>query len=143
MAFVVRVFAPRDTGAVVALWQACGLVVPWNDPRRDIARKLDDGVDGFFVGVEDGAVVASIMAGYDGHRGWINYLAVDPAHQRHGLGRRMMAAAEAWLGALGCAKINLQVRAVNGDAIGFYERIGYVRDNVVSFGKRLVSDHDP
>jgi len=68
---------------------------------------------------------------------------VDPAHQRHGLGRRMMAAAEAWLGALGCAKINLQVRAVNGDAIGFYERIGYVRDNVVSFGKRLVSDHDP
>jgi len=129
-----------DTAAVVALWQRCGLVRPWNDPRRDIARKLTVQPDLFLVGEVGGAVIASAMAGYDGHRGWVNYLAVDPAHRRAGHARALMAAVETRLRALGCAKINVQVRADNHTAIGFYRQLGYGADAVVSLGKRLEED---
>ncbi|MFN7954184.1 MAG: GNAT family acetyltransferase [bacterium] len=137
---VVRAFEPADTEGVVALWDRCGLTRPWNDPRKDIARKLAVQADLFLIATCGGDVIATVMAGYDGHRGWINYLAVDPARRRAGLGRRLMNEAEARLRALGCPKINLQVRADNRDAIAFYEHMGYAVDDTVSLGKRL--EHD-
>lgn len=137
----IRVFAPADEAAVVALWRACGLTRPWNHPGKDVARKLAVQADGFAVAVDAaGAIVGSVMAGYEGHRGWINYLAVSPACQRSGLGRALMAWAEAWLRAQGCPKINLQIRQDNTAAIGFYQAIGFGQDAVLSMGKRLVND---
>jgi len=138
--FRVRPFEPDDQEEVIRLWHDCGLVVPQNDPVKDIARKLQFQPGLFLVGEREGQIVATAMAGYDGHRGWINYLAVSPALQGSGLGRRIMEEAEARLRALGCPKINLQVRTSNTQVIAFYERIGYKRDDVVSFGKRLVDD---
>ena len=136
----IRRFAETDSEAVIALWQRCGLLRPWNDPRKDIARKLRVQPELFLVGVVDGRVAASVMAGYEGHRGWINYLAVDPGLRRGGLGRAMMAAAEKGLAELGCPKVNLQIRRGNEDVVAFYDRLGYVEDDVVSMGKRLESD---
>lgn len=137
---VVRAFEPADTEGVVALWDRCGLTRPWNDPRKDIARKLAVQADLFLIATCGGDVIATVMAGYDGHRGWINYLAVDPARRRAGLGRRLMNEAEARLRDLGCPKINLQVRGDNRDAIAFYERLGFAADDTVSLGKRLERD---
>lgn len=137
MELEVRPFEARDEEAVVALWHACGLVRPPNDPHRDIALKMRVNPELFLVGVHDGRVAAAVMAGYEGHRGWINYLAVDPAMQKRGVGRRMMDEAEARLRTLGCPKINLQVRTTNDKVIAFYEAIGFKKDEVVSFGKRL------
>ena len=94
----------------------------------------------FLVGTEGEAVMASIMIGYDGHRGWINYLAVDPAHRKKGHARTLMREAERLLAAAGCPKINLQIRTSNASVIEFYEAIGYARDDVVSFGRRLIAD---
>lgn len=136
----IRRFAETDSEAVIALWQRCGLLRPWNDPRKDIARKLRVQPELFLVGVVDGRIAASVMAGYEGHRGWINYLAVDPELRRGGLGKAMMAAAEKRLGLLGCPKVNLQIRRGNEDVVAFYDRLGYVEDDVVSMGKRLESD---
>lgn len=136
----IREYRVSDEEALVALWVACGLIRPWNDPGRDIARKLADSPELLLVGLSDGDVIGSVMAGYDGHRGWINYLAVRPSRQGGGLGRALMAAAEERLVALGCAKINLQVRDGNAAAQGFYEAIGYRLDPVVSYGKRLIRD---
>lgn len=136
----IREFQPTDQEAVIALWIRCGLTRPWNNPHADIERKLAVAPDLFLVGEIDGSIVASVMGGYEGHRGWINYLAVDPSMQRRGLGRQMMDAVEARLQARGCPKINLQVRDTNEQATGFYRAIGYAVDPVVSFGKRLIVD---
>ncbi len=136
----IRPFSPADEPAVVALWERCGLVRPTNDPRKDIRRKLSVRPDLFLVGVRDGTLVGSVMAGYEGHRGWLNYLAVEPTAQRAGLGRQLVEAAERRLRAAGCPKVNLQVRRSNVAAIAFYRRIGYAEDDVVSFGKRLEPD---
>ena len=136
----IRRFAETDSEAVIALWQRCGLLRPWNDPRKDIARKLRVQPELFLVGVVDARIAASVMAGYEGHRGWINYLAVDPGLRRGGLGRAIMAAAEKGLAELGCPKVNLQIRRGNEDVVAFYDRLGYVEDDVVSMGKRLESD---
>ena len=133
----IRRYQTGDEAAVIALWRRCGLVMPQNDPSRDIAMKLAWQPDLLFVGEMDGRIVASVMAGYEGHRGWINYLAVEPDEQRQGRGRQLMTAAEAALRALGCPKINLQVRTTNAEVRAFYERIGYAVDNVISLGKRL------
>ncbi|KQQ94819.1 hypothetical protein ASF62_11385 [Leifsonia sp. Leaf325] len=135
-----RAFERDDTEIVVALWRACGLVVPWNDPHRDIERKLAEQPELFLVGERGGRVVASVMVGYDGHRGWMNYLAVDPAEQGRGHGRALVMEAERMLTARGCPKLNLQVRGTNTDALGFYEAIGYAPDHAVSLGKRLIAD---
>ncbi|WP_168915096.1 GNAT family acetyltransferase [Microcella flavibacter] len=129
-----------DTEAVVALWRAAGLTRPWNDPHRDIARKRTVQPELFLVGEVEGRVIASAMAGYDGHRGWVNYLAVDPAHRGRGHARALMAEIERLLTALGCPKLNLQVRADNEAALGFYAALGYSPDAAVSLGKRLVDD---
>jgi ribosomal protein S18 acetylase RimI-like enzyme len=136
----IRPFEAVDEEALVKLWVACELTRPWNDPGRDISRKLADSPALLLVAEEDGEIVGSVMAGYDGHRGWINYLAVSPSRQRRGLGRALMVAAEERLATLGCAKVNLQVRDGNAVARAFYEAIGYEHDPVVSYGKRLVSD---
>jgi len=129
-----------DTEEVVALWTACGLVVPWKDPCKDVDRKLKVGGELFLVGKTDGRLVASVMGGYEGHRGWANYLAVHPDVRQRGYGMMMMTAVEEKLLALGCPKINLQVRESNQAVIQFYEKIGYQNDRVVSFGKRLIPD---
>jgi ribosomal protein S18 acetylase RimI-like enzyme len=136
----IRPYEPGDEDAVIALWDRCGLLRPWNDPRKDIQRKLAVRPDLFLVGVIDGAIVATAMAGYEGHRGWINYLGVCPGEQRKGLGRAMMQAAEQRLRDCGCPKINLQVRTSNQQAIAFYQSIGFTIDDVVSLGKRLEED---
>ncbi len=136
----IEVFAEQHRQALIALWTECGLVVPQNDPSKDIDRKLQVGADLFLLGVLDGEVVASVMGGYEGHRGWINYLAVKPSHQRKGFGQAMMAAVETRLREKGCPKINLQVRSTNTAVIAFYDALGYGNDNVVGLGKRLESD---
>ncbi len=136
----IRPFKPVDENAVVELWNRCGLLRPWNDPRRDIACKLRVQPEWFLVGTIDEQIVATVMAGFDGHRGWVNYLAVDPDFQRRGLGRRIMTEAERLLHDFGCPKINLQIRRDNQQAINFYERIGFSEDAVVSYGKRLIPD---
>lgn len=133
-------YSPEDKQSVINLWQQCNLVRPWNNPELDIARKLKVNPELFFVGTLNGKVVATAMAGYEGHRGWVNYLAVDPAHQRKGLGKQIMAEAENKLLALGCPKLNLQVRNGNISALEFYNSIGYKKDDAVSMGKRLISD---
>lgn len=131
----------REEDAVIALWQTCGLTRPHNDPSRDIRRKLLVQGELFLVGVLDRQLVATVMAGYDGHRGWLNYLAVHPDHRRRGHGRAMVAEAEKRLRTLGCPKINLQVRDDNRQALEFYGRLGFLPDQVVCLGKRLVVDH--
>ncbi len=136
----IRPFASADEAAVLALWQACGLVKPQNDPRKDIARKLRVNPEWFLVAESGGRIVGAVMAGYEGHRGWINYLAVDPARRRAGLGRALMAEAERVLRAAGCPKINLQVRPENRDVVAFYEAIGFSVEGAISLGKRLERD---
>lgn len=137
---VIRPFHVNDSAAVITLWQACGLTRPWNDPQKDIDRKLTTQPELFFIGLIDEAVMASAMFGYDGHRGWVNYLAVAPDYQGHGYGKDIMQAGERALTALGCAKLNLQIRSDNLAAARFYQSAGYVPDDVVSFGKRLIAD---
>ena len=136
----IRPFQPQDEEAVVSLWRRCDLVRPWNDPHKDIRRKLRVRPDLFLVGVLDGQIVACVIAGYDGHRGRLNYLAVDPEHQRQGLARAIVTEAERLLREAGCPKINLQVRTSNHGGIEFYRHLGYSQDDVVSMGKRL--EHD-
>ncbi|MEO1056912.1 MAG: GNAT family acetyltransferase [Actinomycetota bacterium] len=138
--FIVRAFEEHDRERVVELWHRADLVRSWNDPRRDIDRKLsvDDGM--FLVAAVDGTAVGTVMAGYDGHRGWINYLAVDPECREAGIGRTLMQHAEQALDDLGCPKVNLQIRTDNLAAREFYRRLGYLSDEVVSMGKRLVTD---
>jgi ribosomal protein S18 acetylase RimI-like enzyme len=136
----IRPFLESDEQAVIALWEACGLTRAWNDPRKDIARKLTVQRGWFLVGMIDERVVASVMAGYDGHRGWVNYLAVAPDARLKGGGRRLMTEVERLLLDAGCPKINLQIRTTNAAVIEFYRRIGYAQDDVVSFGRRLIPD---
>lgn len=131
-------FQSGEEEPVVQLWKDCNLVVPWNDPFEDIRIKLTFQPDLFLVGKLDGRVVATAMAGYDGHRGWINYLAVAPDLQKSGIGREIMSEAEVRLKALGCPKINVQIRTTNTPVIEFYQRIGFSDDNVIGMGKRLI-----
>jgi ribosomal protein S18 acetylase RimI-like enzyme len=137
---VIRAYRSGDQATVISLWSRCGLVRPTNDPQKDILRKSKVRPDLFLVGTVEEVVVASVMVGYEGHRGWINYLAVDPAHQKRGFGRAMMQAAETLLRAEGCPKINLQVRTTNAEVLAFYRAIGFLPDDVMSLGKRL--EHD-
>lgn len=137
----IREFRQTDQEAVINLWKDCGLLVQRNDPLKDIQRKLKIAPDLFLVGELSGRVVATVMGGYDGHRGWINYLAVSPEHQKTGYGRIIMESVESRIKAKGCPKINLQVRESNTDIIKFYQAIGYAQDKVVSLGKRLEQDN--
>lgn len=134
---VIRAYEQSDEAGVVELWRDCGLIVPWNDPYEDIKAKIDFQPSLFFIGKIDERIVAAVMAGYDGHRGWIYYLGVAPDYQRRGLGGRIVAFAEEKLKELGCLKINLQVRRTNKKVIDFYQSIGFSEDDVLSLGKRL------
>jgi len=137
---VITEYKEKQAGEVIALWFKCQLIVPSNNPQRDIERKLNVDRDLFLVGIDKEKLIASVMGGYEGHRGWINYLAVDPAHRRNGYGRLMMQEVEKRIRAKGCPKINLQVRATNDGVIKFYQSLGYSDDNVIGLGKRLEED---
>ena len=130
---------PRPCSSVPTVPRECALL-RWSDPRKDIARKLKVNPEWFLVGEIDGRLMATCMLGYEGHRAWINFLAVAPAHQRGGYGRQLMAEAERLMRAVGCAKINLQVRASNAKVIAFYERLGFAIDELHCMGKRLEQD---
>jgi ribosomal protein S18 acetylase RimI-like enzyme len=136
----IRPYQIEDKEAVVSLWRCCDLIRPWNDPSKDIQRKLAVRPDLFLVGLLDGRIIACVMAGYEGHRGWLNYLAADPEYQRRGFARAIVAEAERLLQKAGCPKINLQIRTSNHSVIEFYRRLGYSVDDVVSMGKRLEDD---
>jgi ribosomal protein S18 acetylase RimI-like enzyme len=126
--------------AVIDLWQECGLTRPWNDPVADILRKQSDQLGKFVLLVDESDLVASMMIGYDGHRGSVNYLAVLPKYQTQGIGRKMMAYCEDYLTQLGCPKINICVRDSNVKVLDFYQELGYQPDPVVLLGKRLIAD---
>ncbi|NYT35706.1 GNAT family acetyltransferase [Allopusillimonas soli] len=136
----IRPYQSRDEASVVALWNACGLIRPWNNPHRDIERKLTEQPELFLVGTEAGRVMATAMVGFDGHRGWVYYLAVDPAFRGQSHGKALMREAERLLIERGCPKINLLVRNTNTQVIAFYESLGYAQDEAVSLGRRLIPD---
>ena len=136
----IRPYHPLDEREVIALWRRCNLLSPANNPWEDIARKCRVNPELFFVGQLNRVLVATCMAGYDGHRGWINYLAVDPDYQRQGLASQIMTHAEDVLKTRGCPKINLQIRSSNTQVIAFYENLGFSTDPVISMGKRLLQD---
>lgn len=138
--FEIRSFEEIDRAAVITLWEICELVRPWNNPDLDIDRKLSHSGDMLFVGCRGASIVATVMAGYDGHRGWINYLGVSPSERGTGVGAAMMFHAQSALRSLGCPKINLQVRTSNPDVMEFYRTMGYATDDVVSMSLRLVDD---
>ena len=106
----IRCFQEKDRHAVITLWHECGLTVPQNDPNKDIDRKLQVNPELFLVGLRNNEIIATVMGGYEGHRGWINYLAVKPSAQRQGFARHIMQAVEEKIALTGCPKINLQVR---------------------------------
>jgi ribosomal protein S18 acetylase RimI-like enzyme len=126
-----------DMESTVALWERCGLTRPWNDPRADFRLALRTADAAVLLGRDGAAPIASVMAGFDGHRGWVYYLAVDPSHRREGHGRAMMAAAEQWLKARGAPKLQLLVREGNEAALRFYERLGLEKQPTITLGKRL------
>lgn len=134
---ILRVCDSADRDAVAALWSACGLVVPWNDPVADIALALSRPNSTILLGTLDGVIVASVMVGHDGHRGWIYYVAVDPVRQGRGFGRRMLGAAESWLADAGMPKAQLLVRATNQRVVAFYETLGYATSPVTMMQKWL------
>jgi len=137
----IRPFQTEDEASVVSLWQLCELTVPWNNPYKDIARKLKVQPELFLVGMLDSLLIATVMGGYDGHRGWINYLAVHPDFQGQGYAKQIMASVESELRKTGCPKINLQVRSGNDKVNTFYQKLGFTEDRALSMGKRLEEDH--
>ena len=145
-AYSIVAFEEEHRKKVIGLWQACGLVRAWNDPDKDIDRKLTDRNGGFFVMLyRDPAgradeVIGSVMAGYDGHRGSIYYLSIAPEHRGAGCGRQLMSHCEDFLIGLGCPKINLFVRKDNEQASAFYESMDYILETSLAFGKRLIPD---
>lgn len=137
----IRPFLEGDTAFVIDLWQRCDLTRPWNDPLKDIQRKLTTQRELFLVGEMDGRLMASAMAGYDGHRGSVYYLAVSPDYQARGYGRQLMKAVEAALVERGCPKLNILIRTSNESVRDFYHNLGYTLDEVVSVGKRFIPDN--
>jgi ribosomal protein S18 acetylase RimI-like enzyme len=137
MKFEIVRYDSKHQEAVIDLWKECCLIVPWNDPEEDIQKKIDFQPDLFFVALLDGAIIGSVMAGYEGHRGWLNYLAVLPRYQKRGYGKRLVEKAIDKLAEMGCLKVNLQVRRTNASAVEFYKHLGFKIDEVASLGKRL------
>lgn len=133
----IRSYQESDESAVVQLWIDCKLVVPHNNPQNDIRLKMEFQPDLMLIGTIDDEIVTTAMVGYEGHRGWVNYLAVSPTRQRLGLGRKMMEIAEQKLKDIGCPKLNIQVRTTNTGVIEFYKKIGFMDDNVIGLGKRF------
>jgi len=138
MSFTIRPFEVPDTETVVDLWRSTGLTRPWNDPRKDIERKLAVQPELFLVAVDGSDIVGTVMAGYDGHRGWLYYLA--SARRGEGIGRALVAEAERLLRERGCPKVQLMVRPENTAARGFYDALGYESFDTWTTGKRLIAD---
>ena len=136
----IRAFALRDTESVIALWQATGVTRSWNNPHLDIQRKLTVQPELFLVAADGDDVVGTVMAGYDGHRGWLYYLASDPARRGQGIGRALVTTAESLLLEMGCPKVQLMVRPGNDEVLGFYASLGYERFGTTTTGKRLIED---
>ncbi|BAY99729.1 GCN5-related N-acetyltransferase [Tolypothrix tenuis PCC 7101] len=134
---LLRSYQEQDEEQVINLWYRCNLVVPWNDPKQDIQLKLQVQPELFLIGLIEDEVIATIMAGYGGHRGWFNYLAVAPEYQRQGIGKYLVEQATLKLKSLNCPKINIQIRNSNTDVIQFYKHLGFKVDDVTSMGKRL------
>ena len=133
-------FTNDQSDKVIALWEKSGLTRSWNDPEKDIARKNTDQNGKFLIGQIDGVLTASIMIAYDGHRGSINYLAVDPDYAGAGYGKILMAEAERFLLSVGWPEINVCVRTDNIKVVEFYQRLGYAIEPVHPLGKRLIKD---
>lgn len=144
--WAVRAFDRADTESVVALWTEAGLTRPWNDPRLDIERKLTVQPELFLVVEHDEPrspserIIGSVMAGYDGHRGWLYYLATARSHRHRGIARSLVREAERLLLDMGCPKVQLMVREGNEGALGFYDDLGYERFSVSNTGRRLIVD---
>ena len=137
---LIREFQESDEQSLVSLWNVCKLTVPWNNPYKDIKRKLCVQPELFLVGYVEENLIASAMAGYDGHRGWINYFAVHPDFQSRGFGKQLMDYVENRLRELGCPKINLQIREGNKKVLSYYLKLGYVEEKRISMSKRLEDD---
>ena len=138
---LIRPFQTEDEDALVALWKMCELTVPWNNPHKDIARKLQVQPELFLVGILDSNLIATVMGGYDGHRGWVNFLAVHPDFRENGYEQKIMNSVETEIRKMGCPKINLQIRSGNDKIAFFYQKLGLTNDHVVSMGKRMEADH--
>ena len=139
MAMKIRPYRDSDKNAVVGLWNTVFPDnPPWNEPASNIQLKSSVQPELFFVAQLGDKVVGTAMAGFDGHRGWVYYLAVAPPHRRKGIGRALMQRAEKALAELGCPKINLQIRTGNDQALLFYQQLGYVAEERISMGKRLI-----
>ena len=137
----IRLFTESDRQATIELWEACDLTRPWNNPNKDINRKLNFQSNLFFVGEIDSKLIASAMAGYDGHRGSVFYLAIHPEYQGQGLGRQLMNHVETALIKLDCPKLNIIIRSTNTSVLQFYQTLEYTSDDVASIGKRLIPDN--
>ena len=135
-----RSIEDADIDAVIALWQACGLTRPWNDPHKDIAFSRQGPASDVLVAEVDGQIAASVMVGHDGHRGMVYYVAVDPVHQGKGYGKQVMRTAEEWLKAQGVWKLNLLVRTENEAVRNFYHSIGYEVSDVMCMARKLIED---
>ncbi|WP_180106170.1 GNAT family acetyltransferase [Acinetobacter sp. YH12085] len=138
--FIIRPYLESDLDEVIALWELCDLTRPWNNPEIDIFRKLAQRDQLFLLAVKDDQLIATVMGGYDGHRGWVNYLAVHPHFQRNGVATALIQQLEKRLIALGCPKLQLLIRQDNIDVQNFYEQLGYEEVEVICLGKRLIKD---
>ncbi|ALH94965.1 GNAT family acetyltransferase [Acinetobacter equi] len=138
--FMIRQFQETDLEDVIALWEVCDLSRPWNNPEIDIFRKVAQKDQLFLVAIKDDELIATVMGGYDGHRGWVNYLAVHPHQQRNGVATALIQQLEKRLTALGCPKLQLLIHKDNIDVQNFYEQLGYEEVEVICFGKRLIQD---
>lgn len=136
----IQPYSPKYEADVIELWRKCDLLYTKYNPYKDIARKMKVDPELFLIGVEGGKVIATVMGGYDGHRGWIYHLGIDPAYQRRGLGRQIMDAIEEKLKARDCLKVNLMVMKTNHKAMKFYESIGFNEEDATEYGKRLLPD---
>ncbi|MEM7663690.1 MAG: GNAT family acetyltransferase [Pseudomonadota bacterium] len=138
MATTIRSLTVADSANAIALWHEADLVVPWNDPAADYARAIAAESAGILGAFDDAdRLVATAMVGYDGHRGWIYYLATDPSLRRSGVGLKIVRAAEDWLRERGAPKVQLMVRNSNETAVGFYAALGYEVSDVKVLGKRF------
>ena len=138
--FIIRQFLETDLEDVINLWELCELTRPWHSPEVDIFRKTAQKDQLFLVAMKNNQLIATLMGGYDGHRGWVNYLAVHPLFQRNGVATALIQQLEKRLTALGCPKLQLLVRKGNINIQSFYEQLGYEEMDVVCFSKRLITD---
>ena len=136
----IKIFEEDYRDQILSLWQKCKLIKTWNDPNKDIDRKLKVKDDLFLVIEYNNLIIGSAMAGYDGHRGYVYYLAIDPIHQNKGFGKLLMDNIEKKLKEIGCPKINIFIRSSNINVKNFYKSIFYDEQDCLTYGKRLIPD---